>query len=411
GNDRSLLLLGIALLLLGIPLLLPWAVERVVGRIRGGPPSWQLAVRGLQMDSGSAARVVGGVAVVLAGGIAVQTVLLGIDPHAPTTVREGSADQLPVQLSGPAAARTEEIADEIRGLDGVVSVRPKRQFGVVAADGSAGASSTAALVGTCDLLRLTARIDQCQDGDAFVLDVPSYTGWMPAPGERVAMHRYTTSSKPRVGGEWTVPAVKVVAPLFAWEQEDSLLLTPAAARDVDVDYLYGSLEVAVDPAVPGAAERARNALGPLGWQAEGWVYDQDLPWRSDYTTFRRMMLLGTLVTLLLAGASLLVLALEQVRARRRPLAVLAAGGVPRRTVLWSLLWRNTVPLLIAVVVAVVTGSGLGLLLLRSRAVPLALDVGGIGVLSAVAVGMVLLVTLCTLPAVRRATGATGLRAE
>ena len=60
---------GGALLLIGVPVLLPWLLERTVGGLRGGPVSWQLAVRRLQLDSGTPARVVGGVAVVLAGAI------------------------------------------------------------------------------------------------------------------------------------------------------------------------------------------------------------------------------------------------------------------------------------------------------------------------------------------------------
>jgi hypothetical protein len=118
---------------------------------------------------------------------------------------------------------------------------------------------------------------------------------------------------------------------------------------------------------------------------------------------------GSLITLLLAGASLLVPALEQVRARRRPLAVLTASGVPRSTLAWSLLWQNAIPLLLAMVVAVATGAGLGVL--RVLAQPVALDFAGMGVLAGASVLLVLLVTVPTLPALRRATGALGPRTE
>jgi predicted lysophospholipase L1 biosynthesis ABC-type transport system permease subunit len=120
---------------------------------------------------------------------------------------------------------------------------------------------------------------------------------------------------------------------------------------------------------------------------------------------------GSLITLLLAGASLLVPALEQGRARRRPLAVLAASGVPRSTLAWSLLWQNAIPFLLAMVVAVATGAGLGVLLLRVLAQPVALDFAGMGVPAGASVFLVLLVTVLTLPSLRRATGALGLRTE
>ncbi|MBM7772256.1 hypothetical protein JOD54_002460 [Actinokineospora baliensis] len=65
----TLVVAGVLSLLLAIPVLLPLLVERAAGVVRGGPPSWQLAMRRLQLDSGTPSRVVGGLAVVLAGAI------------------------------------------------------------------------------------------------------------------------------------------------------------------------------------------------------------------------------------------------------------------------------------------------------------------------------------------------------
>ncbi|RSD09396.1 FtsX-like permease family protein [Amycolatopsis eburnea] len=65
---------GVVLVLAAVPLVLPWLVERVAGTLRGGSPAWLLAVRRLQLDSATAARLVGGIAVVLAGSIALQGV-------------------------------------------------------------------------------------------------------------------------------------------------------------------------------------------------------------------------------------------------------------------------------------------------------------------------------------------------
>ncbi len=410
SQGRALLLGGIALLLLGIPLLLPWVVERSVGRVRGGPPSWQLAVRGLQMDSGSAARVVGGVAVVLAGGIALQTVLLGTEtevkswpPFAPVT------NQVDITVLGDAVTRVDELADRVRGVDGVVSVSWQRSFGLLRKGGDRPVEVG---VESCDVLLRGTGITSCRDGDAFVFRGSPDDSVIPEPGEVVLQQRYTQLGRMSTGAEWTVPALTAADRPDGQLGYHPVVLTPGAVRGVGVESQIGGLRVLVDPAVPTAARNARAALGDLGWQATGLAFDQDPgdP-TAEYRTFRRLLLGGTLVTVLLAGVSLLVLALEEVRARRRPLAVLAAGGVPRGTVVRSLLWRNAVPLLLAVVVAVVTGAGLGLLLLRSSARPLVLDYAGMGVLSAGAVVMVLLVTLCTLPAVRRATGATGLRVE
>ncbi|HWO64392.1 MAG TPA: FtsX-like permease family protein, partial [Umezawaea sp.] len=400
-------LAAIALVLLGIPLLLPWLVERSVERLRGGAPSWQLAVRRLQMDSGSAARLVGGVAVVLAGGIALQTLMIGQEEEVLNREYVGQdRTRLLLYLEGESRQRGEELADRLHGVQGITSAAFQRWFAVR----KPAEETFQVLVGSCEVLGQTARIDHCEDGDGFqVVDAP--IGGRPVPGDRVDL--VDEAGKERVVGEWTVPALTTVASKDRDQQFSAILLTPGAVRGLDVVYRSFVLDVRVDPASPDVAERARAVLGPIGRQATLWqIPEPDVEGPvAEYRTLRRLFLGGTLIVVALAGASLLVLALEQIRTRRRPLAVLAAGGVPRSTLVRSLLWQNAVPLAMAVLVAVVVGSGTGLLFQRATHTPLTLDLTGIGVLIATVVGMVLLVTLCTLPAVRRATGATGLRAE
>ncbi|HEX6341632.1 ABC transporter permease [Umezawaea sp.] len=407
GNPE-LTLAAVALLLLGIPLVLPWVVERSVGRFRGGPPSWQLAVRRLQMDSGSAARVVGGVAVVLAGGIALQTMMIGQEAGVRDRqlgVSDVERNLFMAYVPETLSARIDAIAEDVRATEGVRSVVAVRQFTVRRAG---SVTPFGVSVGSCASLRSIARFDQCQDGDGFRVRGTSEEG--PEAGEVVDVLDFATQV--RVSGQWTVPELLDVEA----SQNGSLyqvLLTPGALGGLDVTGTRGRLEVVLDPSVPDALDRAITAFGPVGRHSltRSFLPPDPEDKASDYRTLRQVFLAGTLLVVVLAGASLLVLALEQVRTRRRPLAVLAAGGVPRSTLLWSLLWQNAVPLGLAVLVAVAVGSGTGLLYQRVSLLPLGLDLTGIGVLTATVVGVALLVTLCTLPAVRRATGATGLRAE
>ena len=115
---------GASALLIGVPAILPWLLERIIGRVRGGAPSWQLAIRRLQMDSGTPARVVGGVAVVLAGAIALQLMLFATanryNVHGSQDANDGgwvlvgttaaAADQVAAQLTKlPAAKRVDLI--------------------------------------------------------------------------------------------------------------------------------------------------------------------------------------------------------------------------------------------------------------------------------------------------------------
>ncbi|HEY4279924.1 MAG TPA: ABC transporter permease [Conexibacter sp.] len=85
---------GIVLVLLGVAALLPWLVESVVRRLGGGGVAWQLAIRRLQLDSGTSARVVSGIAVAVAGAIALQTAFSGVEANY-------------VKANGPASARGE----------------------------------------------------------------------------------------------------------------------------------------------------------------------------------------------------------------------------------------------------------------------------------------------------------------
>ncbi|MFD9740265.1 FtsX-like permease family protein [Umezawaea sp. NPDC059074] len=401
-------LAALALLLLGIPLLLPWLVERSIGRLRGGAPSWQIAVRGLQLDSGSAARLVGGVAVVLAGGITLQTLMIG--QEATVLDRANSAEDrshLVVYLEGNASERGDELAERLRAAIGVTSAAAEKWFTVRKSE----QDTFQVAVASCDSLRVRLRIDGCQDGDAFRVVGSAPIEVLPVPGDRVEL--LGTSTPVRVVGEWTVPDMPAVEWKDTGQEVSGILLTPAAARGVGAVVRSSVLMVTLDPSSPDVVDRARAALGPIGRQEfarQSGPPDVEGP-AAEYRTLRRLLLAGSLVVVALAGAGLLVLALEQVRTRRRPLAVLAAGGVPRSTLAWSLLWQNAVPLVLAVVVAVVVGSGTGLLVQRASHTPLTLDLAGIGVLTAAIVAVVLLVTACTLPAVRRATGATGLRAE
>ena len=87
---------GAMLLLFGVTALLPWLVDAVVRRLRGGPVPWQLATRRLQLSSGSATRAVSGITVAVAGAIAVHMLMTGMQAgyaEAYARVRQAPADR------------------------------------------------------------------------------------------------------------------------------------------------------------------------------------------------------------------------------------------------------------------------------------------------------------------------------
>ncbi|MDU0290715.1 FtsX-like permease family protein [Saccharothrix longispora] len=421
GGERSsasepLVIGGIVMLLLGIPALLPWVVERAVGRLRGGAPSWQLAIRRLQLESGTAARVVGGVAVVLAGGIALQSVLASAESEiVDRPIPEADKSRVVVTMRDATPGTTRQAVDLLERSVGVAHVHPlgSVQFTRGPED------YQVATVGTCEALRTRAVLPTCRDGDSFyVVDPPPPGGGnardtQVEPGERVRITEGYDDDEKTVA-EWTIPRYTEVRP----DEESSdhgygLLLTPSVLGDLPATQEFSRIVVLVDPAQPDVAEHVRNALAPLTWHAYvSYFGETGVSERVEqYQGIRQGLLAGSLVTLLLASASLLVLALEQVRERRRPLAVLAAGGVPRGALGRSLLWQNAVPLLLALVVAVSVGGGMAVLLLRIISQPIVLDWAGIALLTGAAALLVVAVTVASLPSLRRATGALGLRSE
>lgn len=105
---------GAVLLLIGVTAVLPWAVESVVSRLSGGPIPWQLAIRRLQLNSSSSARMVSGVTVAVAGAIALQMLFTGVNSDfvydtGADTARAQASVGAPVTDGRQTAAYTEKI--------------------------------------------------------------------------------------------------------------------------------------------------------------------------------------------------------------------------------------------------------------------------------------------------------------
>jgi len=392
---------GIVLVLFSVPLVLPWLVERVVAKLGGGSPAWQLAIRRLQLDSGTPARVVGGVAVVLVGAIALQTLFV----QAGTRYEPPGAKPPPVSVNMPDVELGQALAMEaaLRKVPGTETVSASM---IVQLDKIDHTTGTLMHVGTCDDLRRQTGIDQCRDGDVFVSAEPVPGVFVPAAGERVSVVA-RNDERPRDVG-WTMPAdVRTTSALTS--DTGLLYATPGALAGLTAPVV--SANASLQPTVKDAnyVEYVRNALEPFGWSAS--AFSPTDAATSLFELIARVMMIGSVITLLLAAASLLVVALEQIRERRRALAVLAANGVRRAVLARSLLWQTAVPIAMAVLVALVSGVVLAGLLLSVTSQAIVFDWATIGLFVATAVIAVLASTACTLPALWRAANAEGLRDE
>ena len=368
-GDENRAAAAVVLLLAGVATLLPWLVEAAVRRLGAGAVSWQLAVRRLQLDGGASARAVSGIAVAIAGAIALQTLFSGVEGDYTRQNPRGSAQIVVEDYGAPLGT----IADRFAGTRGIRSAS-----GFTAYDDSGELTA----VGDCGVLRELAAIRRCTDGDAF------------AVGDRIAG---ASTVRERTG-----PAGDV---------RTGLLLTPAAAAERKLSGAPRAVVyLALDSRDSDAVERARNAAAAIGPELSIFKLG-GISRDKKFASLRRAVLAGAVLTLLLVGASLLVSLLEQVRERRRLLATLAAFGPRRATLGWSVLWQAAVPVALGLVLALAAGLGLGALLLNLVNEPASFDWGAVAALSGAGALVVLAVTALSLPPLWRVMRADGLRTE
>lgn len=413
--DDTLLLTGIglggSLLVLGVASLLPWAVELAISRARGGPPSVQLAARRLQLDSGTSARVVSGIVVVLTGAVAVLLVLASVQREAEAAAAfvtlSGERHEPPVVITNGDQAQADALGAKLERVPGVNGVHPARELPVGEPSGKEGA----VVVADCFALGKYLPVGRCTDGDVFLPDVPAE---LKEPG----VADYAPGDQVRVG--------------------ESVLRIPADARSVRAtDFMYvtayftprafGSLP-ASSPESPAtlyldssladprqAAELLEDVRNVVGLDPGTWVSSRYQPLGFAelrmFESIKTWIYAGAVVVLSIAALSVLVLAFEQVRERRRALAAVSAGGVGFGTLARSLLWQNAIPFCVGAVLAVGGGIVLAYLVLKIPRVAMTTDWGAIGALTGIAAALVLLVTLLSLPMLRAAVSVKNLRTE
>ena len=394
---------GVILLLIGVTALLPWLVEATVARMRGGSVSWQLATRRLQLDGGTAARLVSGIAVAVAGTIGLQMLFSGAQGgFVKETGQNPNQVQVVVNLYD-----TPLSAAQLRATPGVRDARVFTQSTVT--DTTNPDRATGLVVGDCASLVLLIAMDHCADGDVFLVADPqsgTQPTDIPPPGTRVLVGDAANS-------EWTIPATARPAGATTnagGYRYSGVFATTTALRGVAITHPMSNAYVTADLSNPDTIERIRNAAAAQSPLAD--VYQvQASRVDSKFAKVRRGLLIGVTAMLLLIGASLLVSMLEQLRERRRLLAMLVAVGTRRRTLGASVLWQATIPMLLGLVLAVATGVGLGAILLAMARSPISIDWANVGEIAGVAALVVLLVTALSLPVLHRLMRTGGLRTE
>jgi hypothetical protein len=404
---------GVLLLLIGVTALLPWIVETVVSRLGGGPVSWQLAVRRLQLSSGTAARMVNGIAVAVAGAIALQMLFAGVDDdYTKSTGKDLSRAQMQVSL--PEGLSLDAARARFEATKGVQQV-----FGF--SDGTLGdvpdgperyASVT---VGGCGELRQLAALPSCRDGDTFVVRGGEYDQDTPAlvKESRTLYFDPAPDGGHREPVAWRVPqdikeARSIPDPNGI--RRGGVLLTPSALPRQAAASVTGQLFLRLDESVPDVREYVRNTAARIDPFVEPmtWVASEQ---NHRFAAIRTGLFVGAACVLALIGASLLVSQLEQLRERRKLLSSLVAFGTRRRTLSLSVLWQTAVPIALGLALACAVGLTLGAVLLRMTATAVRVDWASVLAMTGIGAGVVLTVTLLSLPPLLRLMRPDGLRTE
>jgi len=403
GDAQQLVLPGMALLLVGVALLLPWFVDVTVRRLRPGSVAWDLAVRRLQLESGTAVRAVSAVVVSVASLIAVHG-MLGSDTGMPGLDGERFEAQVLDDRPGSDGSHWEAA---LAGTPGVRDVETEVRMRVQpVADGE----EVPLTIGSCARFTATTGVSGCAEGDVMVVVPPGADA--PAAGTEYVL------GEPGSGAStWSLPATAATveptvadlagAPAFLFatpEALDGAVVVPSGA-------LYNaSVTIGLDRDVPDAAEHVRTAVATIDPTAMVMINDPEAT-SPMIGAIRQGLLLGTLALLAVVGASLLVNVAEQLRERRRPLAVLAAFGARRRTLGVSVLYQVSIPVTIGLTLAVVVGAGASTLLQAGSGMPVNVDWAGIGFTAGGAAAVVLLATAAILPLLGRMTRPAGLQGE
>ncbi|MFB4422239.1 ABC transporter permease [Streptomyces sp. QL37] len=413
---------GAVLVLVGLALLLPWLVEAVVQRLRGGPLPWQLAVRRLQLTSGAASRAVSGITVAVAGAVALQMLFAAMgDEFERMTGQDPSRAQFTTfseDVSGEAAARTIE---DFRATEGVETVIGTVET-YVTKPGTYGQDemqpTTTLTVGDCATLKELAAIGSCKEGDVFVVHPKGdkeQADWIDETARKGEEIELNSSHGLEPGAKsmlWTLPAgaPTVRAGLDPLGKEHwGIMATPGAIDPGTLPNALITAQLRVDKGVEDVAEHVRNTAARID-PAMRVTTLTSVARDRQYASVQTALRLGAVATLMLIAVSMLVSQLEQLRERKRLLSVLVAFGTRRVTLGWSVLWQTALPVVVGLLVATAGGLGLGAVLTWMLAKPvtqwwLFLPMAGAGG------ALIVAVTVLSLPLLWRLMRPDGLRTE
>jgi hypothetical protein len=306
------------------------------------------------------------------------------------------------------------LADEVRGIEGVEGVVVVREA-VLRRPGTDDVIAEAWIAPCAALLATFDSTTACGDGDAHVLgDTDVLADPIVAAGHRPAASQVDLEGPPDV----EVPLLTgvVVDQLIPGENEGlgvpEVMLEPNALADDGLGIRPAFLFVATN-GDSATVERVRTSIEaalPTSGPATGADLAAMLTRVVD--ELARVVSLGVVLTLVVAGCSLAIAVTSGLLDRRRPFALLRLSGVKLAHLRAVLVLEAAAPLIAVAVASGVLGVAFSQVIMRAlagEAVPL--PDGSLVLLVAGSVGAALLIVLAVLPLVGRVTNLEETRFE
>ncbi|MEE2045662.1 tetratricopeptide repeat protein, partial [Nocardiopsis tropica] len=354
GGGLPMTMIGLLAALFGTTAVLPWLVDRLFRRASGGPLSLQLAQRRLAAAGGGPTRAVGGIVVTVAGAIALQSLFANAWADASVTLADTAAEAYAENEFGPSRFQLQadlwrppaddDPAGAVERVPGVEAAAAFRTvWGAIGDD-----TGVPVRIADCDVLRQMADLPACSPGDVF-----SALPGLEAGDTLMVRPREDATASP-----WVLPPVSgfegelVEHPWSAvgHTARDVVLATPEAAAVPEEIAARSTIWIRADPAAPGMEVGLRHTVGSLDPTSR-----LDVPITTvvnpAMADIRDALVAGALACLTVIAAGLVVGTVEQVRERRRVHAVLTAFGARRSTLVASVVWQTTLPVLLGIVLA------------------------------------------------------------
>src|SRR5664280_3591274 len=401
-----------AVIIVGIAFAGPWLtalVGRVLGRIARGP-SALLAGRRLADDPRGSFGSIAGVIMAVFVASAFFTFLA----YATANAGDFDAPLRPgVVLAMPYGENSAEtVAARLPNVQGVRSVLAVSEVSLV---DSRGSYALQAWVVPCEALMAAMAIPDASCGAARIHTI------LP-PGSSMESS-YMAQAFDRDGGRLPPVELRVdpalVAPLVpnasTVQGLPDVIIDPSVFGDAAAGFFVTRLYVTTDGGA-ASGERVRAAVQAMDVTATVFLADTKVSSVPQFAEVARIVGLGLIGSLLLAGCSLAVATMTGLLERRREFTFLRAAGMPVARLRALVLLQAGVPLVVVSGFSALLGVGVAQVILRiasasASAAEVPMPDPSLALVLGVSLAVAMAVVVATLPAVDGLTRPTSLRSE